>query len=74
MINDRQYGSWGNRSCGGLLAYVMHVWGRCLERHGETQAVSLDIIKAFDRVWHRGLVKKKTAFLQTSRIPVYVDC
>ena len=33
---------------------------RAFNRSGATQAVALDISKAFDRVWHAGLHKLKS--------------
>lgn len=58
LINDRQYGFRPKRSTGDLLAYVTHLWGEAMDKHGESLAISLDISKAFDRVWHRSLLSK----------------
>ena len=30
--------------------------------HGATRAVALDISKAFDRVWHSGLLHKRKSY------------
>lgn len=62
LINDRQYGFRPNRSTGDLLAYVQHRWGDAIDKRGESLAVSLDIAKAFDRVWHKGLLSKLPAY------------
>lgn len=62
LISDRQYGFRHNRSTGDLLAFVLHRWGEAIDRRGEALAVSLDIAKAFDRVWHRGLLSKLPAY------------
>ena len=35
---------------------------RALNRSGFTQAVALDISKAFDRVWHAGLLHKLKSY------------
>lgn len=62
IISDRQYGFRKHRSTGDLLAYVTHLWTRAIESYGESRAVALDISKAFDRVWHDGLLCKLTAY------------
>ncbi|CAH2218036.1 jg22219 [Pararge aegeria aegeria] len=62
LISDRQYGFRKNRSTGDLLVYATHTWGEAIEKHGEALAVSLDISKAFDRVWHGGLLSKLSAY------------
>lgn len=62
LIHDRQYGFRPKRSTGDLLAYVTHIWGEAMDKHGESLAVSLDIAKAFDRVWHRSLLSKLPAY------------
>ena len=53
LINDRQYGFRPKQSTGYLLAYVTHLWGEALDKYSESLAISLDIAKAFDRVWHK---------------------
>lgn len=62
LLSDRQYGFRRGRSTGDLLVYVTHCWGEAIEKHGEALAVSLDISKAFDRVWHANLLNKLSAF------------
>lgn len=62
IIHDRQYGFRPKRSTGDLLAYVAHLWGEAIDKRGESVAVSLDIAKAFDRVWHKALLSKLPAY------------
>ncbi|XP_047997328.1 uncharacterized protein LOC125234949 [Leguminivora glycinivorella] len=62
LLSDRQYGFRRGRSTGDLLAYVTHRCGEAIERNGEALAVSLDISKAFDRVWHASLLSKLPAY------------
>ncbi|XP_063374973.1 uncharacterized protein LOC134662630 [Cydia amplana] len=59
LFSDRQYGFRRGRS---TLAYVTHCCGEAIERNGEELAVSLDISKAFDRVWHASLLSKIPAY------------
>ncbi|XP_052750997.1 uncharacterized protein LOC128200723 [Galleria mellonella] len=58
LLSDRQYGFRHSRSTGDLLVYLTHRWASAIESQGEALAVGLDIAKAFDRVWHRGLLSK----------------
>ena len=58
LLSVHQYGFRKARSTGDLLAYAVHVWSSALEYCGESRVISLDISKAFDRVWHKGLLTK----------------
>ena len=58
LISDRQYGFRKSRSTGDLLAHVTGLWSSILNSGGECPVVSLDISKAFDRVWHKALIAK----------------
>ena len=40
------------------LVYIVHKIYEVLEEGSEMRAVFFDISKAFDRVWHRGLIAK----------------
>ena len=51
LLSDHQYGFRQARSTGDLLAYAVHAWSSALESYGESRVISLDISKAFDRVW-----------------------
>ena len=62
LLSDDQYGFRSGRSTGDLLVYATHLWSEALEGHGEAIAVSLDISKAFDRVWHEALLNKLPAY------------
>ena len=58
LLSDIQYSFRKARSTGDLLAYAIHVWFFALESFGESRVTSLNISKAFDRVWHKGLLDK----------------
>ena len=45
-------------SSGDLLAYATHIRNEAIQKHGEALAVSFDISKALDRVWHASLISK----------------
>ena len=58
LLSDKQYGFRHQRSTADLLTVVTERIYRALDRCGEAKSVALDISKAFDRVWHEGLLKK----------------
>ena len=45
-----------------LLAIISDRIARAFNRSGATQAVTLDISKAFDRFWHAGLFHKLESY------------
>ena len=53
---DFQYGFRPSRSTADLLIVVSGRTAWAFNRSGATQAVGLDISKAFDRIWHGGLI------------------
>ena len=62
LLNDRQYGFRKNRSTGDLMALMTETWNRSVHFFGEIKVVALDISKAFDRVWHQGLISKLKSY------------
>ena len=58
LFSDLLYGFRPSRSTADLLTVVSDRIARAFNRSGATQAVVLDISKAFDRVWHTGLHHK----------------
>ena len=58
FFSDFQYGFRSSRSTADLLTVVSDRIARAFNRSGATQAVGLDISKAFDRVCHPGLLHK----------------
>ena len=62
LFSDFQYGFSSSRSTADLLSPVSDRVVRAFNRSGSTQAVALDISKAFDRVWHAGLLHKLKSY------------
>ena len=62
LFSDFQYGFRSSRSTAVLLAIVSDRVARAFNRTGATRAVALDISKAFDRVWHAGLLHKVKSY------------
>ena len=86
LFSDFQYGFRSCRSTADLLTVVSDRIARAFNRSGATRAVALDISKAFDRVWHAGLLHKLksygisgqifsliSSFLSNRRLRVVVD-
>ena len=62
LFSDFQYGFRSSQSTADLLTVVSDTIARAFSRSGTTQAVALDILKAFDRVWHAGLLYKLKSY------------
>ena len=81
LFSDFQYGFRSSRSTADLLTVVSDRIARAFNRSGVTRAVALDISKAFDRVWHAGLLHKLksyeigliSSFLSNRQLRVVLD-
>ena len=62
FFSDFQYGFRSCRSTADLLTVVSDRIARAFNKSGATRAVALDISKAFDRVWHDGLLHKLKSY------------
>ena len=62
LFSDFQYGSRSFWSTAGLLTVVSERIAKTFNRSGVNWAVALDISKAFDRVWHAGLLHKLKSY------------
>ena len=58
LFSDIQDGFKSSRLTADLSTVVSDRIARTFNRSGATRAVALDISKAFDRVWHAGLLHK----------------
>ena len=60
---DFQYGFRSSQATADLLTVVSdRIATRAFNRSGATLAVAFDISKAFDRVWHAGLLHKLKSY------------
>ena len=68
LFSDFQYGFRSSRSTVDLLTVVSDGIARAVNRSVATRVVALDISKAFDRVWHAGLLHKLTSYGNSGQI------
>ena len=68
LFSDFQYGFRPSQSTADLLRVVSDRIARAFNRPGDTRAVALDISKAFDRVWHAGLLHKLKSYRISGQI------
>ena len=62
FFSDFQYDFRSSRKTVDLLTVVSDIIARAFDRSWATRAVALDISKAFDRVWHAGLLHKLKSY------------
>ena len=62
LFSDFQYGFRSSVSTVDLLAVVSGRIAWAFNRSGATRAVALDISKAFDKVWHAGLLHELKSY------------
>ena len=58
LFSNFQYAFRSSRSTADLLTVVSDRIAKAFNKSGATRTVALDITKAFDRVWHVGLLHK----------------
>ena len=68
LFSDFQYGFRSSRSTPDIVTVVSDRIARAFNRSGAIRAVTLDISKAFDRVWHAGLLHKLKSYGISSQI------
>ena len=62
LFSDFQYGFRSSLSTADLLTVVSDRIARAFNRSGATRAIALNIFKAFDSVWHAGLLHKLKSY------------
>ena len=68
IFSHFQYGFRSSRSTADLLTVIPDTIARAFNRSGPTWAVALDISRAFDRVWHAGLLHKLKSYRISGQI------
>ena len=58
LTSAHQFGFLSQKSTVMQLVYVINQWLKTREKGRESCAVFMDFVKAFDRVWHPGLLFK----------------
>ena len=61
LISDRQFGFRAGHSTSDALTYIAQRLSNTINDREKARVVCLDISKAFDRVWHPGLLVKLRA-------------
>ena len=61
-LSVHQYGFYQARSTDDLLTYAVHAWSSALESYGESRVITLDLSKAFGRIWHEGFLAELPMF------------
>lgn len=62
LFSDFQYGFRASRSTADILTVISEHFYRALNSCGEARTIALDISKAFDKVWHAGLIHKLRSY------------
>ena len=68
LLCDFQYGFRASRSTADVLTVITHRISGALDRTFDARAIALDISKAFDKVWHKGLLHKIASYGITGRV------
>ena len=71
--SPKQFGFRSSRSTCDLLAILTQKWCDALDQAGSVLLVTLDIAKAFDRVWHAGLKCKFPAFGVCDKLSAWIS-
>ena len=58
LLSNHQFGFCKGRSCVSQLLVVIHKWMSCMDKDTPTDAIYLDLSKAFDTVPHKKLIHK----------------
>ncbi len=61
LISDKQFGFRAGHSTADALTYVSQNLHDTKDKRQESRLICLDISRAFDRVWHKGLISKLEA-------------
>lgn len=73
LISDHQFGFLPGRSSLDLLTSTTQRWSNALDSGSEIRLVALDISRAFDRVWHNGLLARLRACKISGNILKWIE-
>ena len=73
LFSDFQYGFRSSQSTADFLTVLSDRIGRAFNRSGVTRAEALHISKAFDRVWHAGLLHKVKSYRTSGQIFSFIS-
>ena len=62
LLSDVQYGFRSSRSTADVLTVITHRISEAIAKGNHTRLIALDISKAFDKVWHKGLLHKLSSY------------
>ena len=68
LLVDVQYGFRSARSTADVLTVISHRISEALDSTYDARAIALDISKAFDQVWHKGLLHKLSSYGISGRV------
>ena len=68
LFSDFQYGFRSSQAAADLLTVVSDRIRKPFNKSGAARAVTLDIFKASDRIWHAGLLHKLTSYGNSGQI------
>ena len=71
LFSNFQYAFRSSRSTADLLTVVSDRIAKAFNKSGATRTVALDTTKAFDRVWHVGLLHKLKSYGTSGQIFVF---
>ena len=62
LLSDVQYGFRSARSTADVLTVITHRISEAMAMGNHSRVIALDISKAFDKVWHKGLLLKLSSY------------
>ena len=68
LLSDIQYGFRSSRSTADVLTVITHRISRAMAEGHHSRVAALDISKAFDKVWHKGLLLKLSSYGISGRL------
>lgn len=62
-MSDKQYGFRSVRYTDDILAVITHRISEAIDNKYTQRTIALDVLKAFDKVWHRRLIHKLSDYV-----------